>query len=311
MKNLKFTIITFYQFKKNRNVEKLKNLLKHFCSFHKIKGTILLAEEGINGTVAGLMEPIRLLELEFSKLGFTRLELKRSMHKFIPFNRLKVKIKNEIVTFVGSQLDVENNKGKYVVSSKWNSLINEEGTAVIDVRNNFEVKVGSFKGSINPKTKNFTEFKKYVDKNLSINKNRKIALFCTGGIRCEKASSYMLQQGFNNIFQLKGGILQYLEDIPTKESKWHGECFVFDNRVSIQNEMTPGTYELCYACRNPLSLQDRSSKDYVKGISCPKCINKISTEKKLRLKERNKQIEIAKKKGIYNPYIKFIPSDFS
>jgi UPF0176 protein len=311
MKNLKFTIITFYQFKKNRDVKKLINLLKHFCSFHKIKGTILLAEEGINGTVAGLMEPIRLLEFEFSKLGFTRLELKRSMHEFMPFNRLKVKIKNEIVTFIGSQLDVENIKGKYVVSSEWNSLINEEETLLIDVRNNFEVKVGSFKGSINPKTKNFSEFKKYVDKKLSINKNRKVALFCTGGIRCEKASSYMLQQGFNNIFQLKGGILQYLEDIPAKESKWHGECFVFDNRVSVQNEMKPGTYELCHACRNPLSLQDRSSKEYVRGISCPKCINKISKEKKLKLKERNKQIEIAKKKGFYNPYIKYTPSDFS
>ena len=311
MKNLKFTIITFYQFKKNFDVEKLKNLLKYFCTFHKIKGTILLAKEGINGTVAGLMEPIRLLELEFLKLGFTRLELKRSKHESMPFNRLKVKIKNEIVTFVGLKLDVENDKGKYVVSREWNSLIKEEETTVIDVRNNFEVEIGSFKGSINPKTKNFSEFKKYVDNNLSVNKSRKIALFCTGGIRCEKASSYMLNQGFNNIFQLKGGILQYLEDMSVKESEWHGECFVFDNRVSIQNEMTPGTYELCHACRNPLSFQDRSSKDYVKGISCSKCINKISKEKKLKLKERNKQIEIAKKKGIYNPYIKFTPSDFS
>ena len=311
MKNLKFTIITFYQFKKKCNVEKLKNLLKYFCAFHKIKGTILLAEEGINGTVSGLMEPIRLLELEFSKLGFTRLELKRSTHEFMPFNRLKVKIKNEIVTFDGSQLDVENNKGKHVVSTEWNSLINEEETKVIDVRNNFEVEMGSFKGSINPKTKNFSKFKHYVDNNLSKNKNQKIALFCTGGVRCEKASYYMHQQGFNNIFQLKGGILQYLKDIPTKESKWYGECFVFDSRVSIKNEMAQGTYELCYACRNPLNLQERSSKDYVKGVSCSKCINKISNEKKLKLKERNKQIEITKKKGLYNPYIKYTPSDFS
>ena len=311
MKNLKFTIITFYQFKKNRDVERLKNLLEHFCSFHKIKGTILLAEEGINGTVAGLKEPIKILELKFSKLGFTKLELKRANHEFMPFNRLKVKIKNEIITFVGLQLDVENNMGKHVVSNEWNTLINEEETIMIDVRNNFEVEVGSFKGSINPKTNNFSEFKKFVDKNLFVNKNTKIALFCTGGIRCEKASSYMLQQGFNNILQLKGGILQYLEDIPDKESKWQGECFVFDNRVSLKNEMKPGTYELCHACRNPLSLQDRSSKGYVKGVSCSKCINKISKEKKLKLKERNKQIEIAKKKGLYNPYIKFTPFDFS
>ena len=311
MKNLKFTIITFYQFKKNSNVERLQNLLKNFCSFNKIKGTILLAEEGINGTVAGLIKPINLLELEIQKLGFTKLELKRSFYEFMPFNRLKIKIKNEIVTVDGSQLDVENYTGQHVVSSEWNALIEDEKTILIDVRNNFEVEVGSFEGSINPKTKNFSEFKQYVDKNLSENKNQKIAMFCTGGIRCEKASSYMLNMGFKNIFQLKGGILQYLEDITIKESRWQGECFVFDNRVSIQNAMAPGTYELCHSCRNPLGIKDRLSKDYVKGISCSKCINKTSKDKKLKLRERNKQIEIAKKKGLYNPYIKFTPSDFS
>ena len=311
MKNLKFTIITFYQFKKNSNVERLQNLLKNFCSFNKIKGTILLAEEGINGTVAGLIKPINLLELEIQKLGFTKLELKRSFYEFMPFNRLKIKIKNEIVTFDGSQLDVENYTGQHVVSSEWNALIEDEKTIVIDVRNNFEVEVGSFEGSINPKTKNFSEFKQYVDKNLSENKNQKIAMFCTGGIRCEKASSYMLNMGFKNIFQLKGGILQYLEDITIKESRWQGECFVFDNRVSIQNAMAPGTYELCHSCRNLLGIKDRLSKNYVKGISCSKCINKTSKDKKLKLRERNKQIEIAKKKGLYNPYIKFTPSDFS
>ena len=229
----------------------------------------------------------------------------------MPFNRLKIKIKNEIVTFDGSQLDVENYTGQHVVSSDWNALIEDEKTIVIDVRNNFEVEVGSFEGSINPKTKNFSKFKQYVDKNLSENKNQKIAMFCTGGIRCEKASSYMLNMGFKNIFQLKGGILQYLKYITIKESRWQGECFVFDNRVSIQNAMAPGTYELCHSCRNPLGIKDRLSKDYVKGISCSKCINKTSKDKKLKLRERNKQIEIAKKKGLYNPYIKFTPSDFS
>ena len=311
MKNLKFTIITFYQFKKNRNVEKLQNLLKNFCLFHKIKGTILLAEEGINGTVAGLVKPIKLLEFEIHKQGFTRLELKRSFYEFMPFNRLKVKIKKEIVTFGGSQLDFENYTGKHVISSEWNILIEDEKTIVIDVRNNFEVEVGSFEGSINPKTKNFSEFKKYIDKNLLKNKKQRIAVYCTGGIRCEKASSDMLNEGFKNVFQLKGGILQYLEDISIKESKWQGECFVFDNRVSIKNEMASGTYELCHACRNPLCLEDRLSKNYVKGISCSKCINKISKDKILKLKERNKQIEISKKKGLYNPYIKYTPSDFS
>ena len=163
MKNLKFTIISFYQFKKNRNVNKLQNLLNSFCTFHKIKGTILLAKEGINGTVAGLFKPINFLELEIQNLGFTRLELKRSFYKYMPFNRLKVKIKKEIVTFDGSQLDVENCTGKHVVSSKWNTFIEDEKTMVIDVRNNFEVKIGPFERSINPKTKNFSGFKKYFN----------------------------------------------------------------------------------------------------------------------------------------------------
>jgi UPF0176 protein len=151
----------------------------------------------------------------------------------------------------------------------------------------------------------------YIKNNLKNMKNQKIAMFCTGGIRCEKASAYMAKEGFNNVSQLTGGILQYLEDIPLENSKWEGECFVFDNRVSILNEMKPGTYELCHACRHPVSLLDIKSGDYEKGISCPKCINKISHAKKINLKERNKQIKIAKKKGLYNPYIKYTPSDFS
>ena len=311
MKNLNFTIITFYQFKQNSNVQKIHNLLRNFCSFHKIKGTILLAEEGINGTVAGLDQSIGLLELELNSLGFKKLELKLSNSDFMPFSRLKVRIKKEIVTFDGSQLDVENITGKHIDSSKWNTFLNDESILILDVRNSFEVEMGSFERSVNPKTKSFSEFKKYIDVNLSENKSQKVALFCTGGIRCEKASSYMLTQGFKNVFQLKGGILQYLKDNSSKESKWNGECFVFDNRVSIQNEMLPGTYELCHACRNPLSLKDRLSEKYIKGISCIKCVDNISENKKLKLQERNKQIEIAKKKGLYNPYIKYSPSDFS
>ena len=310
MKNLNFTIITFYQFKHNSNVQKLQNLLTNFCSFHKIKGTILLAQEGINGTVAGLDKSIDFLESELVAFGFNKLELKTSTYDFMPFSRLKIKIKKEIVTFDSSFLDVENKTGKHISSSKWNSLLNDESIIFLDVRNNFEVEMGTFERSVNPKTKNFSEFKKYIDANLSDNKSQKVALFCTGGIRCEKASSYMLKQGFENIFQLKGGILQYLKDVSCNESKWNGECFVFDNRVSIQNEMLPGTYELCHACRNPLNPKDRQSNKYVKGISCMKCIDKVSANKKLRLQERNKQIEIAKKKGLYNPYIKLSASDF-
>jgi len=311
MKNLNFTIITFYQFKKNNNIDETLIHLRGFCSFHKIKGTILLAEEGINGTVAGLKNSINLLEKEFDKHGFSSLEKKISTHDSMPFNRLKIKIKKEIVTFNEKELDVEKYTGKHVDSVDWNNLINDKETVLLDVRNNFEVKVGSFKGSLNPKTENFTEFKNFVQENLKNKKNKKIAMFCTGGIRCEKASSYMLNQGFDKIFQLQGGILQYLEDIKLEDSKWYGECFVFDNRVSVQNEMKAGTYELCHACRHPLSSLDRNSKNYEKGISCSNCINKISKVKKTKLKERNKQIEISKKKGLYSPFIKYTPYDFS
>ena len=311
MKNIKFTIITFYQFKKIKKIVNLQILLKEFCLFNKIKGTIILAEEGINGTVAGLNESINLLQKKLIELEFIKLEKKKSFYKFMPFNRLKIRIKKEIVKFDEINLNVEKLTGKHINSFKWNKLISDKEIILIDVRNDFEVQVGSFKGAINPKTKNFSEFKKYIKKDMKNQKNNKIAMFCTGGIRCEKASAYMIKEGFNNVFQLKGGILQYLEDTSEKNSNWEGECFVFDNRVSIRNEMKPGTYELCHACRYPVSLLKLKSKDYEKGISCPKCINKISKKKKLNLKERNKQIEIAKKKGLYNPYIKYTPSDFS
>ena len=287
MKNLKFTIITFYQFKKNRNLEKLQNLLKDFCSFHKIKGTILLADEGINGTVAGLTKPIKLLELEIQKLGFTRLELKRSFYELMPFNRLKIKIKNEIVTFDGSQLDVENHSGKHVVFNEWNALIEDKKTLVIDVRNNFEVEIGSFERSINPKTKNFSEFKKYVDKNLSENKNMKIAMYCTGGIRCEKTSAYLKHHGFNDVGQLHGGIIDYarqLEKNEKLENKFEGENFVFDERLGerISNKII----SKCHQCGRPsdthincrnvncnlLFIQCKTCKKDHEGCCSPDCI---------------------------------------
>jgi len=311
MKNLKFTIITFYEFKKNLNINSFQILLREFCSFHKIKGTIILANEGINGTVSGLIDPITFLEIKLKEIGFQNLEKKKSMYDFMPFNRLKIKIKKEIVTFYNTKLDVEKYTGDHVDSTNWNKLIKDRETILIDVRNNFEVQIGSFKRSINPKTENFSEFKNYIEKNLGKYKNKKIAMFCTGGIRCEKASSYMLGQGFKNVFQLKGGILKYLEDTPIKDSEWKGECFVFDSRVSVKNEMKSGTFELCHACRSPISVFERQSKNYEKGISCDKCKNKISKDKKRKLRERNKQIEIAKKKGLYNPFIKYTPSDFS
>ena len=310
MNNSEFTIIAFYQFKKINDLEKYKNLLKNFCSFHKIKGTILLAKEGINGTVAGFFQPIEFLEKQLKDMGFKNLTLKYSYYKFMPFYRFKIKIKKEIVTFNDLKSNVASNTAKKIDSKKWNNLIKDKKIILVDVRNDFECLIGSFEGAINPKTKSFTDFKKYIDNNLLEHKNKKIAMFCTGGIRCEKASSYMIRKGFKNLFQLKGGILEYLKNIPKIKSRWEGECFVFDNRVSVQNELLDGTYVLCHGCRNPISSKDKLTKKYKKGISCPKCYNLISKEKKAKLIERNKQIKISKKKGLYNPYIKVTTTNY-
>ena len=309
MNNLLFTIITFYQFKKITNIIKFHAALKDMCKFNKIRGTIILAEEGINGTVAGTSNEIKLLESFLINKGFDNLQPKYSYYKYMPFFRLKVRMKKEIVTLRSNKTDPQNIKGNHINPQDWDDLIKNDKTVLIDVRNNFEYKVGTFKGSINPNTENFTEFKKFINKNLKDFKNKKIALFCTGGIRCEKASSYMIKKGFMDVNQLKGGVIDYLSKIPKKNSSWTGECFVFDNRVTVIHKLKQGTYELCHACRNPISKKDKSSSKYVKGISCPDCFGKISAKKKKALNERNKQIQISKSKGLYNPYLKYTPSD--
>jgi len=300
----KFTIITFYQFKKIDNIINIKNELVHFCKFNKIKGTIILAEEGINGTIAGLFESIKKFESHLLSLGFANYNPKYSYSKFMPFFRLKVRNKKEIVTLRSKDVDPENITGKKIKPQDWNNFISDKETILIDVRNNFEVEMGTFKNSINPNTKSFTEFKSYLKNNLNKAKEKKIAMFCTGGIRCEKISSYMIKKGFKDVNQLHGGILSYLEKTSHENSLWNGECFVFDNRVSVKNELKDGTYELCHACRYPLPSDSLKSEKYKKGISCPNCFGKISDSKKQSLKDRNKQITLAKKKGLYNPFIK-------
>ena len=309
MINSKFTIVTFYQFKKIENIFIFKNELSNFCKFNKIKGTIIIADEGINGTIAGKSNDISKFENCILKMGFNNYNPKYSYSKFMPFFRLKVREKKEIVTLRTKIADPENITGKKIKPEEWNDFISDKQTILIDVRNNFEVKMGTFKDSINPNTKNFTEFKNYLKNDLKRAKNKKIAMFCTGGIRCEKISSYMIKKGFKDVNQLHGGILNYLEKTTKKNSLWNGECFVFDNRVSVKNELKDGTYELCHACRYPLSQNQLKSKKYIKGVSCPNCYGKISESKKKSLIDRNKQISIAKKKGLYNPYIKQTVND--
>ena len=309
MINSKFTILSFYQFKQIKDFLIIKSRISDFCKFNKIKGTIIIAEEGINGTIAGTSQSIKNFQLEIKKIGFENFNPKYSYSKFMPFFRLKVRPKKEIVTLRTKMADPENITGNKIKPENWNNLITDNNTILIDVRNDFEVEMGSFRGSIDPKTKSFTEFKSYLKDNLSEAKDKKIAMFCTGGIRCEKISSYMIKKGFKNVNQLHGGILNYLEKIPEKNSLWDGECFVFDNRVSVKNELKDGTFQLCHACRAPLSKTQIKSKKYQKGISCPKCYGKISEAKKMSLIDRNKQISIAKRKGLYSPFIKQTVSD--
>ena len=305
----KFTIVTFYQFKKIDDILKIKNELVHFCRFNKIKDTIILAEEGINVTIAGIYVSIIKFESHLLSIGFANYNPKYSYSKFMPFFRLKVRNKKEIVTLRSKEVDPENITGKKIRPKDWNNLISDKEIILIDVRNNFEVEMGTFKNSINPNTKSFTEFKSYLKNNLNKAKDKKIAMFCTGGIRCEKISSYMIKKGFKDVNQLQGGILSYLEKTSFENSLWSGECFVFDNRVSIKNELKDGSYELCHACRYPLSQDMLKSKKYKKEISCPNCYGKISELKKKSLKDRSKQINVAKKKGLYSPYIKQTVND--
>jgi UPF0176 protein len=309
MINSKFTIVTFYQFKKINDILKFKNILSHFCKFNKIKGIIILAKEGINGTITGMPNNIKRFENLIIKLGFHDYNPKYSYSEFMPFFRLKVREKKEIVTLKTKIADPESFTGNKIQPDLWNQLICKKDTILIDVRNNFEVKMGTFNGAVNPNTKSFTEFKVFLKNNLDDAKNKKIAMFCTGGIRCEKISSYMIKKGFKDVNQLHGGILNYLENTPRTKSLWKGECFVFDNRVSVQNELRDGTFVLCHACRHPLSKKELKSKKYFKGLSCPHCFGKITYEKKRSLIDRSKQISVAKKKGLYSPYIKQTVSD--
>ena len=310
MNNKHFTIVSFYQFKKDFDQSEVLSQLNDFCKFNKIKGTILIANEGINGTLAGLKNDINNIFSILKKHNFVNLKTKFSYSKFMPFQKLKVKIKKEIVTLRTRYSDPEIQTGKHISFTEWNNIINDKKTILLDVRNDFEVQIGSFRGAINPKTKNFTEFKSYVKNNLNNSKDKKIAMYCTGGIRCEKASSYLLAKGFKNVCQLDGGILKYLEKIPESKSLWNGECFVFDGRVTVKNGLKDGTYKMCHACREPLSSNEANSKRYIQGISCPKCFENISDEKKKSLNERIKQISIAKKRGVYNRYIKQTVKDY-
>ena len=275
----------------------LKKELKNL----QILGTIIIGHEGINGTVSGSETNInKALKFLKSDSRFSDLDIKTSFSNKAPFLRLKVKIKKEIVTMGIDNIKPTTQAVKYLTYDQWNSLLNDEDTILIDTRNDYEYSIGTFKNSINPKTSNFKEFPKWVEKQKfteEVKKTKNIAMFCTGGIRCEKATSYMKNEGFKNVYHLKGGILKYLENTDIENSLWQGECFVFDDRVSVKQDLAQGDYDLCHGCRMPITEQEKLSNNYVKGVSCSHCVTIKSSEQVQRYKSRQKQINLAKAKN--------------
>nr|WP_298410213.1 rhodanese-related sulfurtransferase [uncultured Halomonas sp.] len=300
--NQPIVVAALYKFVTLNDFEALREPLLDTLKTHDIKGTLLLAKEGINGTVSGRRESIDAL-LGWLKADprFMDLDHKESYCAEQPFYRTKVKLKREIVTLGVPNVDPNQTVGTYVDPKDWNDLISDPEVLVIDTRNDYEVEIGSFKGAINPDTKSFREFPEYVKAHYDPSKHKKVAMFCTGGIRCEKASSFMLNEGFDEVYHLKGGVLNYLEQVPESESLWQGDCFVFDNRVTVRHDLSEGEFDQCHACRRPISAEDRASEHYSPGVSCPHCWDSLSEKTRAGARERQKQIELAKARNEPHP----------
>lgn len=287
-----------YKFVELNDYKELREPLYQTLIANDVKGTLLLAREGINGTICGTREAIdNVLNYLRSDERFADIEHKESPSDEQAFYRTKVKLKKEIVTLGVDWVDPKSSAGTYVDPEKWNDLIADPEVLVIDTRNEYEYAVGTFEGAINPKTNTFREFPEYVKQHLDPEKHKKVAMFCTGGIRCEKSTAYLKEQGFDEVYHLKGGILKYLEMMPEDNSRWNGECFVFDQRVTVKHGLEQGEYDQCYACRMPITAEEMQSEHYQKGVSCPHCYDKTSTEQKERFAERERQIQLAKARG--------------
>ncbi len=293
-----FLVAALYKFVTLDDHQALQEPILKTCEGHGIKGTLLLASEGINGTVAGTEEGIRALLAHLHAMPeFSDLNHKESWAEEMPFLRMKVRLKKEIVTMGVPGTDPQKIVGSYVKPEDWNELILDPDVVLVDTRNDYEVEIGTFKGAIDPKTTNFRDFPDWVQRNHNVLNKPKVAMFCTGGIRCEKSTAYMKEQGYDDVYHLEGGILKYLEEVPPAESMWEGECFVFDSRVSIKHGLEEGSYDQCYGCRWPITEEDKASEHYIKGVCCPRCYCDIPAEKKVRAAERQKQIDLAKKRG--------------
>jgi UPF0176 protein len=293
------TIATFYKFAEFPEYKEWKNKLGQWGKELDILGTMILAPEGINATISGSRDGVGKFfdhireDSRFADLNPRTAESTRST-----FYRLRIITRPEIVTLGDASINPNKAVGKYVNPEEWNALIRDPDVRVIDTRNEYEVKVGTFKGAENPHTDTFRQWPEYVEKELGSDKKQKIAMFCTGGIRCEKASSHLLENGFDEVYHLKGGILNYLETIPPEESDWDGECFIFDNRVSVTHGLKDGETKLCYGCRWPLSDEDLESEKYEYGISCPRCFDSLNDAKRKSLQERHKQLKLAEERNV-------------
>lgn len=291
-------VATFYKFIQLDDVEALRDRALNFCENQQLKGTILLAQEGINATISGEQENLDQF-FQFLKQDerFADIDPKLSDTEKTPFHRMKVKIKPEIITMGVNEIEPAIKTGKHVDPETWNDIISDPEVLVIDTRNEYEYQVGSFENAVSPQTDHFREFPEFVEENLDPNQHKKIAMFCTGGIRCEKASAYLLEKGFEEVYQLNGGILNYLETVSPEESLWEGECFVFDSRVAVNENLETGNHELCYGCRHPLSPEDLQSEKYQPGICCPYCYDGLTKQQRDRFAERWRQEQLAKQRN--------------
>ena len=294
----KVIVAALYKFVALEDFHQLREPLLDRCIAAGTRGTLLLAHEGINGTIAGSREALdEVLAYLRSDPRLADLEHKESADDHMPFYRMKVKVKKEIVTMGVPGIDPNQRVGTYVRPRDWNELVNDPEVLLIDTRNDYEYGIGTFRGALDPRTTSFREFPAYVRATLDPRRHKKIAMFCTGGIRCEKASAFMLNEGFEEVYHLQGGILKYLEEVPEQDSTWEGECFVFDNRVAVNHRLEKGQYDQCYGCRHPITEQDKLSDKYQKGVCCPRCYDTLSEEQKARFRERQKQVELARQRG--------------
>ena len=291
-------VCALYKFVTLEQFQDLRQPLLKVMEYNNIRGTLLLASEGINGTVASNRKGIDALMAWLEKdARLSHIVTKESFETSNPFNRIKVKLKKEIVTMGIEGIDPKQVVGTYVKPENWNALISDPDVLLVDTRNDYEVKVGTFKGALNPNTTNFREFPQYVSDNLDPKTNKKVAMFCTGGIRCEKSTAYLKEQGFDQVYHLQGGILKYLEEVPEEDTLWQGECFVFDDRVTVNHQLEKGQYDQCHACRLPITKKEQTSDKYLEGISCPHCFDQHTPEQRERFKERQHQMQLAKKRG--------------